>query len=353
MANAVAGEAPSPGGAARDPQISVVLPIYNGETFLAETIDSILGQSLRDFELIAIDDGSTDGTAAILDAVRDPRLRVVRQANAGLAASLNRGISLARGKYIARQDHDDLSLPTRFARQVQFLEQNPDCALVGTRAGIRSGDGPAMRFHDHPADDAALRFELLFDNPFVHSSVMLRKRAVESVGGYSTDPGRQPPEDYELWSRLARCYQVANLPERLTIYRETAGGMSRAPGRTFHDRAVLISSENLAAAVGAGAPNRVHRDIAALSRQAFALVSPDPNFDAMRRVIEEAGARICVGHPMSDVPVRVAARIKTLQRHLFRYRAWRLLGPLWPVVRLGWHYAGIGRLGRRGDHVRP
>jgi hypothetical protein len=353
MGDTVAGEASSRAGAAPDPQVSVVLPIYNGEAFLAAAIDSILGQSFREFELIAIDDGSTDGTARILDAVRDPRMRVIHQANAGLAASLNRGISLARGKYIARQDHDDLSLPMRFARQVQFLQENPDCALVGTRAEIRSGHLPARRFHDHPTDDAALRFELLFDNPFVHSSVMLRRRAVESVGGYSTDPARQPPEDYELWSRLARSYQVANLPERLTVYRETAGGMSRAPGRAFQDHAVLISSENLAVAVGAAAPGRVHRDVAALSRQAFTLVSPDPDFDAMRRVIEEAGAGICLGHPMSDVPARVAARIKTLQRHLIRYRAWRLLGPLWPVVRLGWHYARIGRLGRRGDHVRP
>jgi Glycosyl transferase family 2 len=352
MDDVVAGEASSRAGVERAPQVSVVLPIYNGETFLAEAIDSILRQSFRDFELIAIDDGSTDGTATILEAVRDPRLRVIHQANAGLAVSLNRGISLARGEYIARHDHDDLSLPMRFARQVQFLEQNPDCALVGTRAEIRSDDRPARRFHDHPSDDAALRFELLFDNPFVHSSVMLRKRAVESVGGYSTDPARQPPEDYELWSRLARCYQVANLPERLTIYRETAGGMSRAPGQAFQDRAVLISSENLATAVGAAAPSRVHRDIAALSRQAFALVSPDPDLDAMRRVLEEAGTSICVGGSLSDVPVRVAARVKTLQRHLMRYRAWRLLGPLWPVVRLGWHYSGIGRLARRGDHVR-
>jgi Glycosyl transferase family 2 len=353
MGDAVAGEAPSRGGILPDPPVSVVLPVYNGEAFLAEAIGSILGQSFRDFELIAIDDGSTDGSASILDAVRDMRMRVIHQANAGLAASLNRGISLARGKYIARQDHDDLSLPMRFTRQVQFLEQNPDCALVGTRAEIRSGDGPAMRFHDHPAEDAALRFELLFDNPFVHSSVMLRKRAVEAVGGYSTDPARQPPEDYELWSRLARCYQVANLPERLTVYRETVGGMSRAPGRAFQSSAVLISSENLAAAVGAVAPGRVHRDVAALSRQAFALVSPNPDFEAMRSVIEEAGARIGVGDPRSDMPARVAERVKTLRRHLVRYRAWRLIGPLWPVVRLGWRCTGAGRFGRRRDHVRP
>jgi len=275
----------------------------------------------------------------------------VHQANAGLAATLNRGVSLARGKYIARQDHDDFALPTRFARQVEFLEQNADCALVGTRAEIRSDDRPATRFHDHPTDDAALRFELLFDSPFVHSSVMLRKRAVDSLGGYSTDPARQPPEDYELWSRLARRYSVANLPERLTIYRETHGGMSRAPSRAFVERAVLISSENLAAAMGESAPGRVHRDIAALSRQAFALASDSPDLDAMCHVIEEAGARIHAACPGSDVPRRVAARIKLMQEHHIRHRAWRLLGPLWPVARFGWRYS-VGRLIRRRGAVR-
>ncbi|HXW24856.1 MAG TPA: glycosyltransferase [Xanthobacteraceae bacterium] len=327
--------------------MSVVLSVRNGAAELPHAIASILQQSFADFELIAINDGSTDGTAEILDRVRDPRVRVVHQDEMGLARALNRGVALARGQYIARQDHDDLAMPLRLARQVAFMEANPGCALVGTRAEIRVDDRPGNRFHDHPADDAALRFELLFDNPFVHSSVMLRKSAVQAAGGYSTDPARQPPEDYELWSRLARHWQVANLPERLTIYRETAGGMSRAPRGPFREKVVLISAENLAAAVGETAPARLHRDIAALTHGAFALMSHESDIDGMCRTVEQAGARIHANAPGSDVPRRAAKRIKMLRRQYIQCRCWKILGPVWPVARLGWRYSGMRELRRR------
>ena len=143
-------------------------------------------------------------------------------------------------------------MPTRLEKQVAFLEAHPDCAMVGTRAEIWVGGQKTSRVHDHPTDNAALQFELLFDSPFVHSSVLLRKSALDAVGHYTTDPARQPPEDYELWSRIARRYKVANLPERLTIYREVPNSMSRARPPRFIDNIVAISAENLAAAVGAG-----------------------------------------------------------------------------------------------------
>jgi len=320
------------------PLVSVVLPVRNGAADLPRAVASILQQTFTDFELIAINNGSTDGTAEILDRVSDPRVRVVYQENIGLAAALNRGIALARGRYVARQDHDDLAMPTRLARQVEFMEAHPRCALLGTRAEIRTGDRPASRFHDHPADDAALRFELLFDNPFVHSSVMLRKSAVEAAGGYTTDPLRQPPEDYELWSRLARCWEVANLPERLTVYRETRGSLSRATHNPFRDKLVLISSENLAAAVGEGVPGALHRDIAALTHGAFVLLSRAPDIDAMCRTIGEAGARIHARAIGSDVPLRVARRIGNLRRRYVQARYWKVLGPVWPVIGFGWRY---------------
>src|SRR5579871_6531806 len=207
------------------PEVSVVLSVRNGGADLPKAIGSILAQSFTDFELIAINNGSTDGTRSYLDSIADPRLRVFHQADAGLAAALNRGISLARGRYVARQDHDDLADTHRIAKQVQFLDAHPDHALVGTRAEIWIGDTPSGRFHDHPTDDRLLRFDLLFNNPFVHSSVMIRKAALDRVGTYTTDPARQPPEDYELWSRISRHYRVANLAERLTIYREVPSSM--------------------------------------------------------------------------------------------------------------------------------
>lgn len=333
------------------PQVSVVLSVRNGAGDLPRAVASILQQTFTDFELIAINNGSTDGTGEVLDRLNDPRVRVVHQEDMGLAGALNRGIGLARGQYIARQDHDDLALPSRLARQVAFMEANPRCALLGTRAEIRTGDRPAFRFHDHPTGDASLRFELLFNNPFVHSSAMLRKSAVEAAGGYSTDPMRQPPEDYELWSRLARRWEIANLPERLTVYRETAGSMSRTH-RPFLDKLVLISAENLAAAVGGSAPSNLHRDIAALTHGAFAMLSPAPDIERMCKTVEEAGARIHARAPDSDVPGRVVERIKSLRRRYWRARYWKVLGPIWPVIALGWRFSGVPRVKQRLNALR-
>jgi glycosyltransferase involved in cell wall biosynthesis len=274
-----------------NPTVSVVLSVRNGGTDLPKALDTILNQSFSDFELIAINNGSTDGTRAFLDQVADPRVRVYHQEDKGLAAALNRGISLARGRYIARQDHDDWALPTRLAKQVAFLDANPDHALIGTRAEIWVGDRPTGRFHDHPTEDAELRFALLSGNYIVHSSVMMRKAALDEVGVYTTDPLRQPPEDYELWSRIARRFRMANLADRLTIYREVPSSMSRENADPFKEKLILISAENLAmAADGVPKPGRIHLDIACLAHNAPEKVSQTANIDAMCAVISRAGA---------------------------------------------------------------
>jgi hypothetical protein len=287
------------------PTVSVVLSVKNGGRDLPRALDTILKQSFADFELIAINNGSTDGTRAFLDRVADPRVRAFHQEDMGLAAALNRGISLTRGRYIARQDHDDLADPSRIAKQVAFLDAHPDHALVGTRAEIWVGDAPSRRFHDHPTEDDILRFDLLLNNPFVHSSVMMRRSALDHVGGYTTDPARQPPEDYELWSRIARHYRVANLGERLTVYREVPSSMSRAGARPFLERLVTISSENLAHASEATAPKQVHIDIAALVHGAYGLVSRKPDAGAMYAVIAEAGRKINGGRMGPELTQRV------------------------------------------------
>jgi glycosyltransferase involved in cell wall biosynthesis len=117
----------------KPPQVSVIIPVYNGAADVAMAIDSILTQTFTDFELIVVNDGSTDRTAAVLKAVSDPRIRIVDRENAGIATALNHGIALARGKYIARLDHDDRAKPTRLEKQFRFMEVNPDYAMVGTR----------------------------------------------------------------------------------------------------------------------------------------------------------------------------------------------------------------------------
>jgi hypothetical protein len=161
---------------------------------------------------------------------------------------------------------------------------------------------------------------------------MLRKSSLDAVGGYSTDRSRQPPEDYELWSRLARRYKVANLPERLTIYREVPRSLSRAGPNPFQEKLVLIASENLAHATGEGVPDQRHRDVAVLIHNAYQMISGKLDIDGLCRVLAEAGARIHAGVPGSDVSDCVVARIRSL---LFKYRLRRTgLHRLRPVVRL-------------------
>lgn len=229
-----------------DFQLSLLLPIYNGQMFLTEALNSVLNQAgLKNIEVLALDDGSQDKSYEILTGYDDPRLTVIRHPNMGLAATLNKGISLARGKYIARQDQDDLVLPGRLAKQLAFLESHPDVAMVGTWAQIAIGDEPSERFHRHPCENDAIKLHLLFDNPFVHSSVMMRKDVVLELGGYCEDKTRQPPEDYELWSRIAREHRVANLPEVLTLYREMPASMSRSGVNPFLPNVLTIAAENL------------------------------------------------------------------------------------------------------------
>jgi hypothetical protein len=295
----------------RTPLVSVLLPVYNGEEFLMESLDSILKQSFSDFEIIAINDGSTDNSAELLDAITDPRMRVFHQENVGLAATLNRGLSLARGSLIARQDQDDLSYPERLAKQVEYMQLNPDCVLLGTAAEIWVGGKRSDRNHDHPTDHSTLAFDLLFNNPFVHSSVMMRREDVLRIGGYSIDPSRQPPEDYELWSRLARAGKVANLKERLLVYREVPTSMSRAGPNPFIDRLVTICSENLALANGQMTVDPVTTNVAALTHSAFHRLSKKFDVTAMCMAIENAAKVQSNNSP--EIMARANERIRNLQ----------------------------------------
>ncbi len=334
------------------PTVSVVLSVRNGANDLPRAIDTILRQTFSDLELIAVNNGSTDGTAEVLDGLCDPRVRVVHQDDMGLAAALNRGIALARGRYIARQDHDDWAKPTRLQKQVAYLDANQDCAMIGTRAEIWVGDDKTERAHDHPCDNAALQFELLFDNPFVHSSMMLRKSALDVVGGYSNDPGRQPPEDYELWSRISRRFKVANLPERLTIYREVPRSMSRAGQNPFIEKVLLISAENLAHAAGDGHPAQPHRDIAAFTHRAFHAVSANHDIEQLCSIVVKAGNRIAEFEGGFAILDQVEARIGNLRRNHAEAKAEHSPRPspqVFPteyVAVLGWLKQQIIRLKR-------
>ena len=275
-----------------NPLVSVVLPVFNCPSYVGEAIQSILDQTFLDFELIIIDDGSRDETPEVVRKYTDPRIRFFAQTNQGLAATLNRGIGLAQGRYVARQDQDDISAPERFRKQVAFLEAHPNCALIGTWAEIWKERASTGREHHHPSDNSTLKFELLFNNPFVHSSVMIRKSALDRLGPYCTDQARQPPEDYELWSRIARHYEVANIPEVLHMYREIEGSMSRAGDSPFVNHLVTISAENIAWASGTDPVDPHVVNISALTHGAEHRLEGNPDFKAMSAILSRALTRV-------------------------------------------------------------
>jgi len=201
------------------PHITVVLPVRNGARWLGEALDSVIVQSLPDWELLAIDDGSTDATPAILAAFagRDARIRPIRQEALGLVAALNRGVEGARGSLLARLDADDRALPERFARQARYLEQNADVGLLGTWANRIDEQGrPRGRITPATAPEELARV-LMRSNPFVHSSVMFRVELARRLGSFR--PAFRAAEDYDLWLRIAEHAKTANVPEPLVDYR--------------------------------------------------------------------------------------------------------------------------------------
>ena len=199
------------------PRVSVVLCVYNQAAYVAEAIASILGQTLTDLELIVVDDGSTDSSPEVVRGFTDPRVRYVRnERNLGHAGSLNRGVALARGRYLAIMDSDDISLPERLARQVDFLDAHPDVAMCGSWVETF---GARMELRRFPTEPAVLAASLLLSCPFSMPTVMLRREAMLPEG---FDP-RGLAFDYAYWVEVANRAPVANLPEVLLKYRLHAG----------------------------------------------------------------------------------------------------------------------------------
>lgn len=237
------------------PQVSVILPVKDGGPSLRVAVGSILNQTFRDLELIVVDDGSVIPASDWVFGIRDRRLRFVRNATSlGVAGACRLGVSLARGDLIARQDHDDVAYPTRIDRQVEFLTNHVDVGLVGTRARIVSDRQPVtvLGIHSHPSDDLAIRVHMLWNNPFVHSTVVMRRRAYEQAGGYLPPPVGRTPEDFDLWSRVAQDWRVANLPDVLLDYVQRDAGESRLKSEEIQSGADRIAADNLRLAAGLG-----------------------------------------------------------------------------------------------------
>jgi glycosyltransferase involved in cell wall biosynthesis len=199
------------------PLVSVLMPVYNGEKYLNEAIESILNQTYANFEFIILNDGSTDDSEAIILSYDDSRIVYIKNPdNYKLIKTLNIGFSMTKGKYIARMDADDISHPERFAKQVQFLEFNEDYGLVGSGVNLLNGENKCQLLYH--TDHASLKFALAFYCPFIHPSVMLRKELVKGMDAVF-DSNYVHAEDYELWTRLSFITKMANLPEYLLDYR--------------------------------------------------------------------------------------------------------------------------------------
>jgi hypothetical protein len=204
------------------PIVSIVMSVFNGERFLPQAVESMLNQTFKDFEFIIIDDGSGDGSAAILDSyqTRDPRIRVYHQKNKGLISSLNFGCELACGKYIARMDADDIAIPDRLLLQVEFMESHPEVSVVGGAVQFINADGKALITARYPTRNRDIQRELLDGSVLWHPTVLFLKTTFVSIGGYRNIADA---EDYDLWLRIADHFQLANLSTVVLKYRIHSG----------------------------------------------------------------------------------------------------------------------------------
>ncbi|MFM9276624.1 glycosyltransferase family 2 protein [Paenibacillus jiagnxiensis] len=204
------------------PKISVLMPVYNTAPYLMGAINSILWQTYDDLEFIIIDDGSTDGSAGIIQEIKDIRVKkIFHTEQKGVVASLNEGLAIAQGEYIARMDSDDITALNRLEVQALFMDENPNIDLCGT-GFITQYPGPVKI---HPPHHEEIKVWLLFHCCIAHPTIMVRRSSIDRLG-FSYDANYLHAEDYELWNRLAPNAQFANLPLNLYYYRIHGGQVS-------------------------------------------------------------------------------------------------------------------------------
>jgi glycosyltransferase involved in cell wall biosynthesis len=229
------------------PRLTVLMPVYNGEKYLPSALESVLQQSYLDFELLVIDDGSTDRTATILQvcAEQDSRIKVHHQVNQGVASSLNNGLNLAQGQYLARMDADDLSVPHRFITQVDFLDRHPEITLVSSNCSLIDEDGQILtsRYLPGGIPPWQIEWELYWSNPIIHSSVMGQTAAFITSGRYPTY--RPHAEDYGLWTRMVKKYSMTVLSDPLVSLRKHHENVSRVGNVALIESMLDIARELL------------------------------------------------------------------------------------------------------------
>lgn len=231
------------------PLISVVMPVYNAERYLRIAVDSILAQTVSDFELIAVDDGSKDKSKAILDAyaAKDPRVRVISRPNTGIVGALNDGLAAARGEFIARMDGDDWVTPDRFAKQLALLRAHPEYVCVGSQFNYMDSKGALIKWSPRETDPKKVEQTLLEGDggALIHPVIMGRRSAFEAAGGYRAEA--QWVEDFDLYLRLARIGQLSNVPEVLLHYRYHTQSVNFTRNEGRHQRKLWVLEQAHAA----------------------------------------------------------------------------------------------------------
>lgn len=227
-----------------NPKVTVLLPAYNSGKYLATAVESILNQTLRDIELVIIDDCSTDGTWNVIQdfSRKDPRVIALRnEVNSKEAVTLNRGIAVAKGKYIARMDHDDWSYPDRLAKQFDFMEKHPGVGICGGTMVVCDGELRPNSQRRYATTDALIRKRIFRCSPFCHPAVMIRREVLGKSGLY--DPAYFPPNDYELYFRIGRHAQFANLPDALIKYRVLEKSITNHSTRRLEQLTIAIRNK--------------------------------------------------------------------------------------------------------------
>jgi GT2 family glycosyltransferase len=266
------------------PTVSVIMAVYNGAALLPETLASLRAQTLTDWELVAVDDCSKDDSVAVLEALGDPRVRVIRsEANGGPVVARNRAFAEARGRYVAGLDQDDISLPERFARQVAHLDAQPDVALVSCATDYLI-DGKRLPGNwPRPLTPVLIDWLMLVQNPIAWSSVMFRADAASRLDPFER-PAMRYVEDFDLYQRLRPFGRIAQIDEVLMLYRCHAGGASQVYNGTMRAHAELLLRERHTALLGEAAP-----DIAGLLVRHVMAREPVPDVETLNRLFDGIG----------------------------------------------------------------
>ncbi|MDF1756310.1 MAG: glycosyltransferase [Verrucomicrobiales bacterium] len=222
------------------PLLTVILPAYNAEVHLAEAINSVISQTFSDFELIIIDDGSTDRTGEIINEIDDSRIRLIQhKQNAGLIAALNEGIALAKSEFVARMDADDVCEPSRFEEQLEFFDQNPDVGVLGTAIRMIDSESRPGKIFEMPLSRDEVEWALPLLCPLAHPTVMMRTDVVKKAAGYSS--GAELAEDYDLWGRISAHVGIANLSSPLLKLRKHPGSVTSSRAQDHLTASALVS----------------------------------------------------------------------------------------------------------------